>query len=76
MISGTVVNMGNNYSYCTNSFLCLLRCWLAGALPMVIDRETTLSDKCMETLEELILKNVVPAIRLVVENTCLLYAFQ
>ncbi|XP_053384703.1 condensin-2 complex subunit D3-like [Mercenaria mercenaria] len=33
--------------------------WLLAALPLVIDRETTLSEKCMETLEELVLNNVV-----------------
>ncbi|XP_052213027.1 condensin-2 complex subunit D3-like isoform X2 [Dreissena polymorpha] len=41
----------------------LQQTWLEGALPLVIDREQTLSDKCMETLEDLILNNVVLIIR-------------
>ncbi|XP_062580228.1 condensin-2 complex subunit D3-L-like isoform X1 [Saccostrea cucullata] len=38
----------------------LQKCWLDGVLPLVIDRETTLQEKCMETLEEIILNNIVP----------------
>ncbi|XP_052797938.1 condensin-2 complex subunit D3-like [Mya arenaria] len=37
--------------------------WLEGALPLVIDRESTLSEKCMETLEEIVISNVVLAVR-------------
>ena len=29
------------------------------ALPLVMDRETTLSEKCMDTLEEILLRNIV-----------------
>ncbi|XP_078330914.1 condensin-2 complex subunit D3-L-like isoform X1 [Crassostrea virginica] len=38
----------------------LQKYWLDGVLPLVIDRETTLQEKCMETLEEILLRNVVP----------------
>ncbi|KAL3841668.1 hypothetical protein ACJMK2_019782 [Sinanodonta woodiana] len=34
--------------------------WLDGILPLVIDRETTLQEKCLEILEEVILGNIVP----------------
>lgn len=36
------------------------RSWLDGVLPLVMDRESTLQEKCMETLEEIILSNIVP----------------
>ncbi|XP_067654633.1 condensin-2 complex subunit D3-L-like isoform X2 [Haliotis asinina] len=36
------------------------RAWLDGVLPLVMDRETTLQDKCIETLEDIVLNNVVP----------------
>ncbi|XP_046375579.2 condensin-2 complex subunit D3-like isoform X1 [Haliotis rufescens] len=36
------------------------RAWLDGVLPLVMDRETTLQDKCIETLEDIVLDNVVP----------------
>ena len=36
------------------------RNWLLGVLPLVIDRETTLAEKCIDSLEEVILHNVVP----------------
>lgn len=29
-------------------------------MPLVIDRETTLQDKCMDQLEEIIIHNIVP----------------
>ncbi|KAL4224772.1 Condensin-2 complex subunit D3 [Mactra antiquata] len=37
--------------------------WLLGALPLVIDRETTLSEKSMELLEDIILSNIVIPVR-------------
>lgn len=48
-----------NMAYIVSVF----RCWLKGVLPLVIDRETTLSEKCMETLEELVLQNIVLVVR-------------
>ncbi|XP_055997299.1 condensin-2 complex subunit D3-like isoform X2 [Ostrea edulis] len=41
----------------------LQKCWLDGVLPLVIDRESTLQEKCMETLEEIVLNNVAPVNR-------------
>ncbi|XP_052706272.1 condensin-2 complex subunit D3-like isoform X1 [Crassostrea angulata] len=38
----------------------LQQCWLDGVLPLVTDRESTLEEKCMESLEEIILSNIVP----------------
>ncbi|KAK3583282.1 hypothetical protein CHS0354_011171 [Potamilus streckersoni] len=37
--------------------------WLDGILPLIIDRETTLQEKCLEILEEVILGNIVPSNR-------------
>ncbi|XP_041367044.1 condensin-2 complex subunit D3-like [Gigantopelta aegis] len=34
--------------------------WLNGVLPLVIDRESTLQEKCLETLEEIFIQNIVP----------------
>ncbi|XP_060560859.1 condensin-2 complex subunit D3-L-like [Ruditapes philippinarum] len=33
--------------------------WLLAALPLVMDRETTVSEKCMDTLEEVLIRNIV-----------------
>ncbi|KAL5006443.1 hypothetical protein ScPMuIL_015249 [Solemya velum] len=38
----------------------LQRMWLDGVLPLVIDRETSLQEKCFETLEGIVLNNIVP----------------
>jgi hypothetical protein len=40
-------------------WLCF-RAWLEGVMPLVIDRESTLQEKCMDQLEEIILHNIVP----------------
>ena len=51
--------MGSGFEmHCTNFHFS--RNWLLGVLPLVIDRETTLAEKCVDCLEEVILHNVVP----------------
>ncbi|VDI33710.1 condensin-2 complex subunit D3, partial [Mytilus galloprovincialis] len=42
----------------------LQKSWLEGVMPLVIDRETTLQEKCMDQLEEIILHNIVPLKRM------------
>ena len=45
--------------YLTISLFCC-RVWLDAVLPMVIDRETTAQDKCLEMLDSILLGNIVP----------------
>ncbi|XP_063400127.1 condensin-2 complex subunit D3-L-like [Mytilus trossulus] len=46
----------------------LQKSWLEGVMPLVIDRETTLQEKCMDQLEEIILHNIVPLKRMTNES--------
>ncbi|XP_069133274.1 condensin-2 complex subunit D3-L-like [Argopecten irradians] len=39
----------------------LQQAWLEGVIPLTIDRESSLQAKCMETLEDMLLYNIVPA---------------
>ncbi|OWF35473.1 condensin-2 complex subunit D3-like isoform X2 [Mizuhopecten yessoensis] len=39
----------------------LQQAWLEGVMPLTIDRESSLQDKCMETLEDILIHNIVPA---------------
>lgn len=39
------------------------RAWLKGVLPLVMDKETTIQEKCIETVEEIILDNIVKKAR-------------
>uniref|UniRef100_K1QWD7 Condensin-2 complex subunit D3 n=1 Tax=Magallana gigas TaxID=29159 RepID=K1QWD7_MAGGI len=48
----------------------LQQCWLDGVLPLVTDRESTLEEKCMESLEEIILSNIVPINRRYLQKAC------
>ena len=43
--------------------MCCGRAWLENVLPMVLDRETSVQEKCLETLQSVLLSNLVPAHR-------------
>ncbi len=36
------------------------RVWLDGVLPLVMDRESSAAEKCLEILDEVVLGNIVP----------------
>ncbi|XP_033751450.1 LOW QUALITY PROTEIN: condensin-2 complex subunit D3-like [Pecten maximus] len=38
----------------------LQQAWLEGVMPLIIDRESSLQDKCMEILEDMLLHKIVP----------------
>ena len=41
-------------------FFSSTRAWLDGVFPLVMDRETSASEKCLEILDEVIISNIVP----------------
>ena len=44
-------------------FLIFSRAWLDGVLPVVLDREMSAQEKCLETLREVVLNQIVPVNR-------------
>ena len=40
-----------------------VRVWLDAVLPVVVDREMSAQEKCLETLKELLLNQIVPSNR-------------
>ena len=49
-----------NHTACTIYPVFFRSLWLDGVLPLVMDRETTAQEKCLQVLEEVLLNNIVP----------------